>query len=125
MEAETHAGSSYVLGYAIDEQNRLLRQAAFLQGDDNGSLRLDQRRDGYVGEMFAMTGRRQIDMTFADGRAALDGLPHKLQYRTAERDQIPERLLEQRSGAGLEELFGGRVDENQLKLWADHDYRHW
>ncbi len=101
-----------------------LRKAALLEQDDDRVLRFGERRRDHVGDPFAMARCGEIDIALADRGVALSGLRHQLEQRAAERHKVGQVLAQEKPGAAVEELFGGRIDEHDLLFRANHEQRH-
>src|SRR5690348_10828922 len=101
-----------------------LGQAPFLKKDGDRSIWFHKRRRDDIGDALAMTRCRQIDVALADGRSTLTRLRDELDKRTPERNEVIDPLAQEEPFAGVEELFGRRIHEQQFRSRPDDEKWH-
>ena len=101
-----------------------LRHAALLQHDQHAARSLGQWSAVKVDELRHVEAvGAEIDAIFIDVRAVALDLPDERDERTAEGDDIAERMAAENRRAHLEEVFTGGVDIFDAETLADHEQR--
>ena len=104
----------------------LVGHGALLEHHHDMAGPLRHRRDMQIDDPLRRGARRaEIDLVFVDGAAALTHLLDQRQQRTAERDEIAQRMPAQQRDRNIEKILRGRVGVADPVVGADDQHGEW